>query len=379
MDGNEIRRATDLVLNDDSLIASAATSIARALNLEGNNRTLGRKFVRMALDSSDIDNFKEKSSQYGKIKSDLLVEIFHSIKQRHSNLLIQLKNDSECDDQSSDFLTIPGFSSNSERLNSDMSMTSAKGGLASKQNTSTEHKFQIPFGVASKKTQGSLLGLDKLAQQKRASLGLLSIPSNDMNGDQPKFEMISNNVNANLNAKPLARNYRKNEDMDSSSRSNFDFNNETRTQASEESRNKHRNRDSEEDRKRDRDRVNYRSDDSGRRERPEGIHFIIYSNHCNIIYSAVNQKADAALTAESARGEKAYTVKSIRLGTERKVETTIAVEFRHMDVQMAAGTWIDLLAAGIAEETVTVTQVEERAAKSTIIKTPIVKMWKLHQ
>ena len=66
VDGLIYRRAKDAVQAEDALIGQAATSIARALNLEGNNSTLGAKFVRNAIDSSTLEEFKEKALQYGR-------------------------------------------------------------------------------------------------------------------------------------------------------------------------------------------------------------------------------------------------------------------------------------------------------------------------
>ena len=43
------RRARERVLNDGALVGDIATRVARALHLEGNNRTLGRKIVGLAL------------------------------------------------------------------------------------------------------------------------------------------------------------------------------------------------------------------------------------------------------------------------------------------------------------------------------------------
>lgn len=65
-DGLMYRRAKDTVQAEEALIGQAATGVARALNLEGNNRTLGAKFVRHATDSASVEEFKEKASQYGK-------------------------------------------------------------------------------------------------------------------------------------------------------------------------------------------------------------------------------------------------------------------------------------------------------------------------
>ena len=64
-DGLLYRRAKDAVQGEEALISQTAVDIARALNLEGNNQTLGAKFVRNAIDSTSLEQFKEKALQYG--------------------------------------------------------------------------------------------------------------------------------------------------------------------------------------------------------------------------------------------------------------------------------------------------------------------------
>ena len=151
-DGTLSRRAKDLVLSEDVLIATAATAVARALNLEGNNKTLGMKIVRNAVDSSSLEQFKDKAAHYGKIRSEVLMEIYHSVQQRYNNIMIQLQNplNDEEDEEYGSF--------RSAEI-SKASLTNVVGGLAP-----AKHKFQMP---SSAPKRGSLLGLDKLAAAKR--------------------------------------------------------------------------------------------------------------------------------------------------------------------------------------------------------------------
>jgi pre-mRNA-splicing factor ATP-dependent RNA helicase DHX38/PRP16 len=149
------RKANELVLDDINLISSTATEISRALNLEGNNKTLGRKFVKIALYSTSIDEFKEKSIEYGQFRRELLIELYHSVHQRYNNIVIQLKsnNNNTNDRNKNDIL---GFSSTeSLQINNN---NFKKGGL---------HSFKKP---QSNDARRSTLGLDVLAKDKRSQM-----------------------------------------------------------------------------------------------------------------------------------------------------------------------------------------------------------------
>lgn len=132
------RKVVDSVQNDSLLIERTATEIARALNLEGNNRTLGRKFVRMALASDTIDTFKEKSLDYGNIRKDILVEIFHKVKQKYNNMIVQLRDQSDVTDADSMF----GFSGKTDTLQQLRPEVVLRGGLMPKSRGG--HTFKKP-------------------------------------------------------------------------------------------------------------------------------------------------------------------------------------------------------------------------------------------
>ena len=157
-----VRKVGEAVQNDSMLIERTAVEIARALNLEGNNRTLGRKFVRMALASNSVDVLKEKSSDYGNIRKELLAEIFHDVKQKYNNILLQIR-DADAHGEESIF----GFSGKTETLNL-ASKQATRGGLISKSKGS--HVFQKP----EKSVKGiSLLGLDRANKERLP----LAVPS----------------------------------------------------------------------------------------------------------------------------------------------------------------------------------------------------------
>lgn len=74
----------EVVLSDTSLIDDVASRLARALNLAGTNRTLGRKFVSLGLDSCDDDDdsgFVSASRRLASVQADVLSDILHRIRQ----------------------------------------------------------------------------------------------------------------------------------------------------------------------------------------------------------------------------------------------------------------------------------------------------------
>jgi hypothetical protein len=170
MDDESIsRQASDQVQNDDGLLAVTSSKVAAALGLDSNNKTLGRKIVRLALAANgSFDEFKEGAADFGNLNNDSLKDIFHSVQQKHNSVKVQLKNSTFEDDTSDSEIT--GFSGKSERLqSSDSPMNGGlRGGITKSRVVSdNEHTFQAP----TEKAKGiSLLGLDKLAQKKREDL-----------------------------------------------------------------------------------------------------------------------------------------------------------------------------------------------------------------
>jgi pre-mRNA-splicing factor ATP-dependent RNA helicase DHX38/PRP16 len=150
------RQAYDRVQGDGYLIEGTAVTVARALNLEGNNRTLGRKLVRLALDHRDKgeSSFSEKAIEYGPIGRSTLNEVFHTVQQKYRSTINQLKSNVEEPPSSGE--GVGGFSGKGERLKSDFRGSSHKGGLIS--------NASGPSGGPTK----SVLGLDRLAREKRS-------------------------------------------------------------------------------------------------------------------------------------------------------------------------------------------------------------------
>ena len=71
--------------NDESLISSVAVILAKALSLDGMNRTLvGRKIVRLAmLAGGNFDKFLENAADTCGVRSDILDDIFNSVVQKY--------------------------------------------------------------------------------------------------------------------------------------------------------------------------------------------------------------------------------------------------------------------------------------------------------
>ena len=163
------RRVADQTQNDPSLIETAAVEIARALNLEGNNRTLGRKFVRIAVSSKNFEAFQDMSKEYASLPVTLQRTIYDSVKHKYDGILAQMQQ--ENGDNNGDSPpkpgTIMGFSGKTESLLR-TSENITKGGLIKKD----KHIYSRPEGTAStgREHKTSALGLDKLAKLKQVSM-----------------------------------------------------------------------------------------------------------------------------------------------------------------------------------------------------------------
>jgi hypothetical protein len=190
---------------------------------------LGRKFVRLALDFEAIEEFRSQSLQYGVLRVEVSTEIHHIIRQKFKAALFQLR-ESENGDAStilddlssstnSDFV-LAGFVSSTTTSSSSSSISSLsmmKGGLVSggkaiSEETEGIHHFKVPVA----KERKSLLGLDKLAEQKRAAK--MSLSSTDIDGIEDfnsKGADINTKRDDNNGTVALTRQYRvKNADED---------------------------------------------------------------------------------------------------------------------------------------------------------------------
>ena len=89
----EARRAVERVTSDVTLVEDMATELARALQLPGTNRTLGRKFVSFGLSAlqengSDAEAeaaFLGKSRSLASIRPELATSLLHRVRERLRN------------------------------------------------------------------------------------------------------------------------------------------------------------------------------------------------------------------------------------------------------------------------------------------------------
>lgn len=169
------RRISEQIQNDSHLIENVAVEIARALNLEGNNRTLGRKFVRLALISDTLEAFKERSVEYGQIPKEILIEIYHKVKQKYSNSLVQAREDPEDESNENSMF---GFSGRTEILNIPTT-SKIKGGLQNRETSS--HRYEKPPS-----NNKSMLGLDKHEKSRVSTQPKVSLSW----GDDEEFERV---------------------------------------------------------------------------------------------------------------------------------------------------------------------------------------------
>ncbi|CAM9608202.1 unnamed protein product, partial [Choristocarpus tenellus] len=176
VDKDTIDRARERVRDDGVLVADVASIVSVSLGLTKPNRTLGRNVVIAALDAhiaatgsqgGGLDSFRAATRAYGAVGDDVLSDVFGKVTIRFRGATVQLQamkaeegregagqeaaDGNEADGEMSGFGKV-------ERLGPARAGPMLKGGLVKK------HTFQPP---AQRVTQGSLLGLDKLAAQKR--------------------------------------------------------------------------------------------------------------------------------------------------------------------------------------------------------------------
>jgi hypothetical protein len=186
---NNTKLARERVRDDATLTSEVASTVSAALGLSAVNQTLGRTIVRAALDAhldtsaagSALERFKSAAAGYGDIEEADAADIFRKVVLRLKGTLVQLAaqdaadaRDAEQEDGSDSTATAysshartaaaeSSFSAPERRLHAGTS--AVKGGLLER-HTFTAPKPR-PKGV-------SLLGLDKLAEQKRAAAGVAS-------------------------------------------------------------------------------------------------------------------------------------------------------------------------------------------------------------
>ena len=91
------RRAHDRVAQDAGLAEELATELARALQLPGTNRTLGRTFVRYGLaalreptEERAEQAFLAKAKSLASIRPELASQLLHRVRERLRNATLQL-------------------------------------------------------------------------------------------------------------------------------------------------------------------------------------------------------------------------------------------------------------------------------------------------
>ena len=173
MDPDQLtRRVADHTQNDAGLIDATAVDIARALNLEGNNRTLGRKYVRMAVASASLGEFRDMSKEYASLPESLQEKIYKEVKKKLEsvkNMMSERVRERGEGGEGEGSESFSGFSGKMDSLGRGDSVV--KGGLVR-----GKHVYSRPEGVSGGASGGvrekktSALGLDKLAKLKQVSM-----------------------------------------------------------------------------------------------------------------------------------------------------------------------------------------------------------------
>ena len=160
------RRAHDRVAQDAGLAEELATELARALQLPGTNRTLGRTFVRYGLaalreptEERAEQAFLAKAKSLASIRPELASQLLHRVRERLRNATLQLaaeRDEAAAAARGGAGAPILGFSrATAETLRSTAS--NKAGGLVQ----GARPTFRRPAAPA--------LGLQALAQAKRAA------------------------------------------------------------------------------------------------------------------------------------------------------------------------------------------------------------------
>ena len=114
------RRAHDRVAQDAGLAEELATELARALQLPGTNRTLGRTFVRYGLaalkeptEERAEQAFLAKAKSLASIRPELASQLLHRVRERLRNATLQLaaeRDEAAAAARGGAGAPIPGFS-----------------------------------------------------------------------------------------------------------------------------------------------------------------------------------------------------------------------------------------------------------------------------
>ena len=168
--------AVEEVLFDEGLLSFATKAVSRALSLEGANRTLGRKFVRLSLEAPDFEAFAKKSQGYGAIGDGVLKDLYNQSQKK----LKAISQSSHSHSNSNGDFTTDGQVEYSKDLQVEMDkpseINSMKGGLmVTKSEKST--KSNSNSNSSNRGGGSSLLGLDKLAQKKRDEAAMKELNS----------------------------------------------------------------------------------------------------------------------------------------------------------------------------------------------------------
>jgi pre-mRNA-splicing factor ATP-dependent RNA helicase DHX38/PRP16 len=152
-------RARERVRDDAALVGEVAASVSAELGLSKANQTLGRKVVLAALDAADAAAFRDAIALYGSLNPSLVQSIYAKTDLRYRSSLAQLEGVQQPPPSFSSGSSLDGGAEGGEER-AGRGGGRPRGGLL--------HSFRPPSeGGAKPKPRGSLLGLDRLAQQKR--------------------------------------------------------------------------------------------------------------------------------------------------------------------------------------------------------------------
>eukprot|EP01052_Picozoa_sp_SAG31_P011667 SAG31_NODE_665_length_12992_cov_3.676181_1_plen_1090_part_00 len=158
-------------LNSKFLIDDISLKVSRALNFDSTNNTLGRTFIREALNAPDLPAFAEAAKSYGALEREFVEQLYDAIHRFNDRLVhaTLAKRAAAGQQQQQPAGSAPlafsgSFGPSKEVLEGEGrgggTSKSARGGLILPKGGSTRHVFARPQAK-------SMLGLDALAAKKR--------------------------------------------------------------------------------------------------------------------------------------------------------------------------------------------------------------------
>jgi len=92
------RQAAALVRDDATLSSSISSAFCQALRID-ENKTIGRKILRLAVEAASIEAFTERTKEFGSVQSSLITQTFRDVQSRVTAEMNRLESGDGFDEQ----------------------------------------------------------------------------------------------------------------------------------------------------------------------------------------------------------------------------------------------------------------------------------------